>query len=278
VTARLLHVSDLHTGTREEPEVEQGLAWLVEAAQPELIVASGDLTHRGRADQHERAAALLRSFGPPVLAVPGNHDMPYTFPARFTRPWAEFERCWMTTEPTHSSSGLHVVGLNSARPYRHQGGALRDDQLRSAGERLRAAPDSAFRVVVLHHHMIGAPWRAARKRPVSHRNTVLRELVEAGADLILAGHIHQAAVSERHEFEVVDGDVRAAVVSIAPGLGQPRPSRLGEARGLHVYEVGERTLAVNTYIWRGGDWELTARRMFPRGLGALSAAAASPDR
>jgi 3',5'-cyclic AMP phosphodiesterase CpdA len=118
--------------------------------------------------------------------------------------------------------------------------------------------------------MLGAPWRASRKRPVSHRNRVLRALVAAGADLILAGHIHQGAVSERHEFEVVEGDVRAAVVSIAPGLGQPRPNRLGEARGLHVYEPGERTVAVHTYIWRGDDWGLTAHRTFPRGLGALA--------
>jgi 3',5'-cyclic AMP phosphodiesterase CpdA len=276
VAACLLHVSDLHIGTREDPEVAQALGRLTESAQPELIVASGDLTHRGRADQHDRAAELLRSFGLPVLAVPGNHDMPYTFPARFTRPWAEFERCWTTTEPTYSSDALQVVGLNSARPYRHQSGALRDDQLLGAGERLRAAPDEAFRVVVLHHHMIGAPWRAARKRPVSHRNHVLRELVAAGADLILAGHIHQAAVSERHEFEVVDGDVRAAVISIAPGLGQPRPNRLGEARGLHLYEIGNEAVAVNTYIWRTGDWRLTARRLFRRGLGALSVEAASP--
>jgi hypothetical protein len=104
---------------------------------------------------------------------------------------------------------------------------------------------------------------------VSHRNAVLRSLVDAGADLILAGHIHQAAVAERHEFEVVDGDVRAAVVAIAPGLGQPRPNRLGEARGLHVHEIGERTLTVRTHIWRGGDWGLTATRTFPRGLGVL---------
>jgi hypothetical protein len=37
-----------------------------------------------------------------------------------------------------------------------------------------------------------------------------------------------------------------------------------------VYEAGERTLAVHTYIWRGGDWGLTARRTFPRGLGPLA--------
>jgi 3',5'-cyclic AMP phosphodiesterase CpdA len=270
VAASLVHVSDLHTGTREDPQVERALSALVERVRPELIVASGDLTHRGRRSEHERAAGFLTSLGVPILAVPGNHDLPYTFPARFVRPWAEFERQWRTTEPTHASSTLHVVGLNSARPYRHQSGALRDEQLRAAADRLREAADGAYRVVVLHHHMIGAPWRAARKRPVARRNRVLRALVSAGADLILAGHIHQAALSERHEFEVVGGDVRAAVVAIAPGLGQPRPNRFGEARGLHVYEAGADTLAVHTYIWRGGDWGLTARRVFPRGLGVLS--------
>jgi 3',5'-cyclic AMP phosphodiesterase CpdA len=270
VPARILHVSDLHTGTREDPQVEQALARLLEQVQPELVLASGDLTHRGRRNQHERAHRFLTSLGPPVVAVPGNHDMPYTFPARFTRPWAEFERVWETTEPTHASPALHVVGLNSARPYRHQSGALREDQLEGARMRFREAADGAYRVAMLHHHMIGAPWRAARKRPVSHRNRVLRALVEAGADLIVAGHIHQAAVSERHEFEVISGDVRAVVVSIAPGLGQPRPNRLGEARGLHVYEAGERTLDISTYIWREDDWELAARRTFPRGLGVLA--------
>jgi 3',5'-cyclic AMP phosphodiesterase CpdA len=270
VRVHILHVSDLHTGAREDPEVEAALAQLVGRTRPELIVASGDLTNRGRRREHEQAHRFLSSLGPPVLAVPGNHDLPYTVPARFTSPWAEFERIWKTTEPTHASPGLHVIGLNSARPYRHQGGALDESQLREAAQRLERAAEGAYRVVVLHHHMLGAPWRASRKRPVSHRNEVLRTLVAAGADLILAGHIHQAAVSERHEFEFVTGDARAAVISIAPGLGQPRPSRLGEARGLHLYEIGATTLTVSTHVWRGSDWGLTARREFPRGLGVLA--------
>ena len=270
MAARILHVSDLHTGTREDPAVEDALQNLIGRIDAELIVASGDLTHRGRRDQHEHAHRFLTSFGLPVLTVPGNHDMPYTFPARFTSTYAEFTRLWGALEQTHASTTLHVIGLNSSRRFRHQGGALHRRQLERATLRLREAAAGAYRVVVLHHQMVGAPWRAARKRPVSHRNSVLRALVEAGADLILAGHIHQAALSERHEFEVVEGDVRAAVVSIAPGLGQPRPSRLGEARGLHVYEIGEATLTADTYIWRGGDWGLTARRLFPRGLGPLA--------
>ena len=261
--ARLLHVSDLHTGTHEEREVEQALARLVERLEPQLVIASGDLAHRGRRQELERAASLLRSLGPPVLAVPGNHDLPHT-PARFVRPWAEFERVWETTEPTASAPGLHVVGLNSARPFRHQGGALSREQLAGATERLGQAEDGALRVAVLHHHLIGAPWRASRKRPVSHRTHVLRTLVDAGADLILAGHIHQAAVSERHEFEVVDDEAGTAVVAIAPGLGQPRPRRLGEARGLHLHEADADAIVIRTFVWSRGDWTLSAERRFLR--------------
>jgi 3',5'-cyclic AMP phosphodiesterase CpdA len=264
VPTRVLHLSDLHFGAGDDDAIERGAPVLIERFEPELVIASGDLSHRGREDQLARASRFLRSLGPPVLAIPGNHDIPYTFPARFTRSFRLFEREWETTEPTYSSPTLHVVGLNSVRPWRHQSGGIRTRQLDAAEQRLRSAPAPAFTIVVLHHHLIGAPWRS-RKKPVARRNHVLAALVDAGADLILAGHIHQAAVSERHEFEISRGGERGVVVSIAPGLGQPRPQRQGEARGVHVYEVEERCLRIRTFVWRDTDWGLTAERQFPRG-------------
>jgi len=269
VAARILHVSDLHVGAGATPDVAPALEALVERLRPELIVASGDLTHRGRRDQHDRAAALLRSLDVPVVAVPGNHDIPYTFPARFTRPWAEFERLWETTRPVHVSDTVCLVGINSVRPWRHQSGGVRDDQLGWAATQLAAAPPNALRMIVLHHQLGGAPWRT-RKRPVARRNHVLGALVDAGAELVVSGHTHQGAVAERHEFEVWSEGQRSAVVATAPGLGQPRPHRRGEARGLLVYEADERELTVHTYIWRDGDWGLTATRRFPRGEGLLA--------
>ena len=266
---RLLHISDLHAGSVEETAIERSLEPLVERPQPELIVVTGDLTHRGRRREHERAAAFLRGLGRPLLVIPGNHDIPYTFPARFTRPWAEFERQWGTVEPVFRSDELMVVGLNSVRPWRHQSGRIRSAQIARTAELLAEAPEGALRVVALHHHLIGAPWRS-RKRPVAHRSKVLAGFVDAGAELILAGHIHQAAVSERHEFEVDRNGLRGVTVSIAPGLGQPRPNRRGEARGLHVYEASADSLLVQTYVWRADDWGLTARRHFPRGRAPLA--------
>lgn len=266
---RVLHLSDPHFGSREDPRLEPGLEALIDRVDPELVVASGDLTNRGRREQHDRAAAFLRGLHRPVLAVPGNHDIPYTPAARFLKTWAQFERLWETTEPVYRSDTLVVVGLNSVRPWLHQSGRLRSAQLARAARLFGEAPPNALRVVVLHHHLLGAPWRS-RKKPVARRNEVLAALVDGGAELILAGHIHQAAVSERHEFEVVTGDIRGVTVSTAPGLGQPRPNRRGEARGLLVYECEENALTVQTYIWREDDWGLTALRRFPRGRGPLA--------
>ena len=266
---RILHVSDLHFGARDDPILEHGLASLIEDVNPELVIASGDLTNRGRRNQHERAAAFLRALGPPVIAVPGNHDIPYTFPARFTRTWVQFERQWQTTEPEYVGNGVHVVGLNSVRPWRHQSGGITDEQLQRATTKLRQASPASLRVVALHHQMVGAPWRT-RKKPVARRTHVLARLVDCGAELIVGGHIHQGTVSERHEFEVITGDARGVVVSIAPGLGQPRPERHGEARGCMVYRADDETLRVETYIWREDDWGLTAVRTFPRGRRPLA--------
>ena len=268
--ARVLHVSDLHFGTSEDPAVEHALRALLDRVAPDLLIASGDLTHRGRRAQHELAHGFLTRLGPPVHAIPGNHDIPYTFPARVTSPWAEFERLWTTTEPVFATDAIHVVGVNSVRPWRHQSGAVRDEQLARVAEELRKAAPGSLRVVVLHHHLLGAPWRS-RKKTVKDRSAVLGSFVDAGADLVLGGHIHQAAVSERHEFEVIRaGGRRSVVVSIAPGFGQPRPNRRGEARGLHVYDVSDDALRVETYIWRDEDWGLTAVRTFPRGRDPLA--------
>lgn len=271
MSTRVLHVSDLHIGARKalhEPELEGALARLVERTDPALVVASGDLTHRGRPEQHEAAARFLRALGPPLLVVPGNHDIPLLPPARFAQTWRAFEREWPATEPVFATDELHVVGLNSVRPWRHQSGAIRDRQLAAAAARLGEARPGALRVVALHHQLAGAPWRT-RKRPVSRRSHVLERLVGSGAELVVGGHTHQGAVCERHEFEVVEGGAAGAVVTTAPGLGRPRPHRHGEARGVLVYGADERRLRVETYVWRDGGFDLTALRVFPRGEGPL---------
>ena len=266
---RVLQVSDLHTGTLEEPEVEDDLRRLVAEADPELVIASGDLTHRNRPEEHDRAAALLGSLGAPLLVIPGNHDIPALPPWRFTATFDAFVRVWGETEPVYRSDRLVVCGLNSVRPWKQQGGALRRGQLEHARRVFTDAPPAAFRIVALHHHLLGAPWRTA-KRTIANRSTVLGALVDAGAELIVSGHVHQGAVGERREFEVIAQPVHGTTVVTAPGLGQPRPKRRGEARGLHLFEADGASVRVLTYAWTENAWAQIADRRFPRGREPLA--------
>jgi 3',5'-cyclic AMP phosphodiesterase CpdA len=266
VPARILHVSDAHIGRKDDLTPLLAIRELGAQLRPDLLVATGDLTHRGRRDQLQHSVEVLRGLGLPLLAVPGNHDIPYTFPARFTRTFREWQRAYGDAEPLFSSDSLVVVGVNSVRPWRHQGGALHDDQLARVRKRFQSATPGSYRVVALHHHLTAPPWPSRRKKPIVNRNEVLQALADAGAELVLSGHVHQAALAERREFEALeDGSSRPLVLATGPGIGRPRPHRRGETRGVNVYDVEADALTVTTLLWDSNEFVEVARRRFPRG-------------
>ena len=154
------------------------------------------------------------------------------------------------------------------RPWRHQSGGLRRLSSREPRSGCGGAAPGALRVAVLHHQLSARRGARASARsrgadPCSHR------LAAAGAELIVGGHIHQVAVAERREFAVCR-ERRPRSSSIAPGLGQPRPHRRGEARGALVYRWNASSISVETYVWHGDDWSLTAVRTFARGRDPLT--------
>jgi 3',5'-cyclic AMP phosphodiesterase CpdA len=262
VTAALLHVSDLHVGAGPclGEETLGALRKLVARHEPELIVASGDLTHRNRASQHRKAAEFLRSLALPVVAVPGNHDIPAFPPQRFTRTHRAFREVWGEVEPTYSSPELTVAGVSSVRPWLYQEGIVSKRQLAQLARDLEQHPGAA-RVLVTHHHLASAPWRTA-KRPLARRSSLLQELARLGVDLVLAGHVHQTSAASAPEFYVEAA--RGVVVSTTAGLGRPRPGRPAEVRGCQVWEIAADELRATTYGWLGDDLSELARRSFPR--------------
>lgn len=175
------------------------------------------------------------------------------------------ERVFGTAEPVYTSSALAIVGVNSVRPWRQQGGALVQSQLDALTSNLERAPAGALRTVALHHHLAAPPWRAAHKRPLRRRDLVLRRLASAGAELVLSGHVHQGSVTEHREFEVVELDgSRSLVLATAAGFGRPRPRRSGEAVGFNVYEPEAERLVVTTWAWTGSSFTEVGRRAFSR--------------
>jgi 3',5'-cyclic AMP phosphodiesterase CpdA len=259
-------VSDLHFGAGnglDDPALEREIGRLVDSLSPELVVASGDLTHDGRGDEHEIAAAYLRALGPRLLVVPGNHDIPPWPPRRVIRPFAEFELRWGREPLSYSSPTLRVTALNSVNPWGYQRGRLPAAELERAERELVTAEPGALRVAVLHHQLAGAPWRW-RKLPLAARSRVLERLAGAGAQLVLGGHIHQGTVVARSDFEVFVDDSKDGVLVTAPGLGRPRPGRRHEVRGLVVLRVDDESFTVETHAWNGEVFRTTGSRTFPR--------------
>jgi hypothetical protein len=180
------------------------------------------------------------------------------------RPFQEFDQVWGGVSPLHSSAELFVVGLNSVNPWGYQRGRLPESELERATEQLRTATTGALRIVVLHHQLAGTPWRW-KKLPLAARTRVLRRLAEAGADLIIGGHIHQATANARREFEVLDGADRDCILATAPGLGRPRPGRRYEVRGVLVHRSDAASLTIETHVWAGERFKLAGSRTFLRG-------------
>lgn len=193
---RLLHVSDTHFGT-EQPAVVEALVRLAQAARPELVVLSGDLTQRARRRQFDAARDFLGRLGAPVLAVPGNHDVPlFNVVARAFAPYAGWRRVMgRSLAPQHESAALLVLGVKTTRRWRHVNGEISRGQIAGVARRLQSAHPGQLRIVVLHQ-----PAAAARPEDERHRPRGIEAAVAAwsaaGADLILGGHIHLPYVRE----------------------------------------------------------------------------------
>ena len=100
----LLQISDPHFGTEQAPVVE-ALATLSRQQRPDLLVLSGDITQRARPEQFRQARAFVDRLATPVLAIPGNHDIPLLNPGvRLFHPYSRHcDAFGENLEPAYSS-------------------------------------------------------------------------------------------------------------------------------------------------------------------------------
>ncbi len=197
----ILHISDLHLGTEQEPVV-RALRRLTAELRPELLVVSGDITQRARSTQFARAAELVRQLSVPhVLTIAGNHDLPlFNLPARALTPYAGYSRFFGDQlEPRFEADDCLVLAVKTTRRYRHVQGELSAEQRERVAAELRRASPRQLRVVVLHQP-IAVPRASEEHNVVRGRDAAMPAWADAGADLILSGHIHLPFIMPLHEW------------------------------------------------------------------------------
>lgn len=194
----LLQISDPHFGT-EQPPVVEALAALARQQRPDLLVLSGDITQRARPAQFRAARTFVDRLGVPLLAVPGNHDIPlFDVWTRLRRPYARHVAVFgAELEPLHSSPDLMVVCVNTTRAWRHKHGEVSGLQIDRVARTLAGARAEQLRVVVVHQ-----PVAVTRSDDVPNRlrghAAALQRWATAGADLVMGGHIHLPYVMALH--------------------------------------------------------------------------------
>jgi hypothetical protein len=199
------------------------------------ILHTGDVTWRAAAGEFEQGYSalgqLLDGRSSYRLAMcPGNHDLAFSTdpadkdtPIRHTGPraragWVDFYKSLFYIPPTNTlASGrrflmgntvpVEIACLNSCHLQQHkdlfQGhGWIGDDQLEEVelGMGWRDRPARAFRMVMLHHHVVPVTHRELPRAGASYSVVLdavalLRWCVKFGVRLILHGHMHQPHVT-----------------------------------------------------------------------------------
>ncbi len=198
---QILHISDIHFGPKHLVDRAEGVLRLAERLAPDFIALSGDLTQRAKPSEFQRARTFVDRLPAPVVAVPGNHDVPlYRVWERVFAPYGAYRRHFdRETEPTWQDDELFVVGLNTAYGWTLTEGRLTLAQLRRLEERLEAAPAEAFKLVIAHHHLIPPP-RFKTQSVLIHAFEAIEILAQQGADLVVSGHHHITYLGSSEQY------------------------------------------------------------------------------
>jgi len=261
---RLAHISDLHLPPaslggwadfapkrllsrfawrrkrrRHRPEVLAAIVADLKAQTPDHVAITGDLTNFSTAREFAAARAWLEQLGAPdaITVSPGNHDaLVGSGGAERFAAWAP----WLGDEDAAAFPQVRrrgpvaLVNLCSAiptAPHLAQG-ALGHGQLDRLRPMLRGLGDEGLcRVVLLHH--APAPGASSRRKALRDAPALLAILKAEGAELVLHGHVHAAAVA------AVPGPHGAIPVLGAPSASAAGGHHPARWHGLEIEACGE---------------------------------------
>lgn len=254
----LLHVSDPHFGTEQAPVVA-ALERLAIAERPDVLLLSGDITQRATAAQFAAARAFVdRLQVPHCLAVPGNHDIPlFDLPRRLFDPYGRFARAFGDDlEPSFESPAVLVIGVNSTRRWRHVHGMLSPRQVELVARRLDAGAPRQWKIVMLHQPL-AVPDPAEEHNLVRGHLRAVKVWREAGADIVLGGHIHLPFVKPL----VATGSLGRVLWVVQAGTAVSARVRPEAPNSVNLIRIGDapadslvrRQAVVERWDYRAGD-------------------------
>ncbi len=189
---RLFHVSDLHFGCEDR----EALAWFADCVRrerPDAVAVTGDLTMRARRSEFAAAAEWLEDLAVPLTIEPGNHDLPWNPLTRLLQPYRRFRKLERALERPIDLGHVRIVPLKSTARMQARlnwsWGFVGRSSLEAALRELGALAEHEIGIVATHHPLIDQGHLPSQGRTLRGPKAAAR-LAEAGARLILSGHVH----------------------------------------------------------------------------------------
>ena len=193
----------LRRGAHHRRDVLDGLTADLLAQSPDHISVTGDLANLSTAGEFDVGRKFLAGLGDGknVTVIPGNHDAYVrSTNGMYLAAWRENllgDAGSNVPFPFLRRRGpLAIVGLSTAVPTLpfFASGRLGTDQLdRLAVVLEQLSKEKLFRVILIHHPPAGPrPWLKRLEDAPGFRDVIALY----GADLVLSGHDHVAAVNE----------------------------------------------------------------------------------
>lgn len=229
-----------------------GFVRCVRELSPDLVVASGDFTMAGRHAEYRAAAAMLGSLSTPVLAVPGNHDLPvYNLVERFVSPLRRYRRhLGPVARDAFVGGPAALLGLNSARPwglsFNWSHGRLSASQVRRADAFFEKHAGRPFKALVVHHPF-QVPEDLPGFRTIGNGDAMLEVLARHGVRAVLAGHLHRQFQISR--TLTLDSGARDVVLVQVSTLCSRRAR--DQANGFVVLDVQGSDAELTEHLWDG---------------------------
>jgi 3',5'-cyclic AMP phosphodiesterase CpdA len=190
----IVHASDLHFGPHLHADAAEAFQRMVTQVSPELLVLSGDFTHRANRRQFTQAKDYIaRLTAVRVLATPGNHDVPlYSFWRRIFSPYKEYRGAMGERgDSVVLADDFAAAILDTTSPYlRITEGRLSRRQVAFIRTAFRTS--TADLRLVVAHHPIAKPDDWKYGRTVDRNRGALTAMVDERVELVLGGHLHRS--------------------------------------------------------------------------------------
>lgn len=209
---KILHITDSH-GTVKPPESRTDvyylsflkkmyeLKYVIQQNDIKLIIHTGDLFHSARVSDKfaGQLAEIIKSYGIPMYVVPGNHDIEgYTINTLDqtklgllykTGVVKELDRGKNPIQLKHQKENLNISIVGQEYYKDIDTGNMSDFEMRNNN------PNANFNILAIHGYLCNSPQHPDVKC------TQCKDIV-TDADVILAGHFHEAFEYHGADFSV----------------------------------------------------------------------------